>query len=141
MRLFSACKAENAAGKGCRILRRFGYWGPVFCPWGRKCGTKCRSLFAAVGGKCGGKFGVFLHNNKFWDAQIEQIHVLPDRNIELVPRVGDHLVYLGKLDDFEDKLARLKEFYKKGLNKVGWNKYSRINLEFSNQIICTKRER
>ena len=87
------------------------------------------------------KFGVFLHNNKFWDAQIEQIHVLPDRNIELVPRVGDHLVYLGKLDDFEDKLARLKEFYKKGLNKVGWNKYSRINLEFSNQIICTKRER
>ena len=86
------------------------------------------------------KFGVFLHNNKFWDAQIEQIHVLPDQNIELVPRVGDHLVYLGKLENFEDKLVRLKEFYKKGLNRVGWNKYSRINLEFSNQIICTKRE-
>lgn len=86
------------------------------------------------------KFGVFLHNNKFWDAQIEQIHVLPDQNIELVPRVGDHLVYLGKLENFENKLARLKEFYKKGLNRVGWNKYSRINLEFSNQIICTKRE-
>ena len=86
------------------------------------------------------KFGVFLHNNKFWDAQIEQIHVLPDQNIELVPRVGDHLVYLGKLENFEDKLARLKEFYKKGLNRVGWNKYSRINLEFNNQIICTKRE-
>jgi cell division protein FtsQ len=54
--------------------------------------------------------------------------------------VGDHLVYLGKLENFEDKLARLKEFYKKGLNRVGWNKYSRINLEFNNQIICTKRE-
>ena len=79
-------------------------------------------------------------NNKFWDAQIEQIHVLPDRNIELVPRVGDHLVYLGKLENFENKLARLKEFYQKGLNQVGWNKYSRISLEFSNQIICTKRE-
>ena len=86
------------------------------------------------------KFGVFLQNNKFWDAQIEQIHVLPDRNIELVPRVGDHLVYLGKLENFENKLARLKEFYQKGLNQVGWNKYSRISLEFSNQIICTKRE-
>ncbi len=60
------------------------------------------------------KFGVFLQNNKFWDAQIEQIHVLPDRNIELVPRVGDHLVYLGKLENFENKLARLKEFYQKG---------------------------
>lgn len=86
------------------------------------------------------KFGVFLHNNPFWDAQIEQIHILPDRNIELVPRVGDHIVYLGKLNGYEKKLKRLKEFYKKGLNQVGWNKYSRINLEFSNQIICTKRE-
>lgn len=85
------------------------------------------------------KFGVFLHNNKFWDAQIEQIHVLPGRHIELVPRIGDHIIYLGKLDNYESKLARLKEFYKKGLNQVGWNKYSRINLEFGNQIICTKK--
>ena len=44
------------------------------------------------------------------------------------------------LENFENKLARLKEFYQKGLNQVGWNKYSRISLEFSNQIICTKRE-
>lgn len=86
------------------------------------------------------KFGVFLHNHKFWDDQIEQIHVLPDHSIELVPRVGDHLIYLGKPDNFESKLARLKEFYRKGLNQVGWNKYSRISLEFDNQIICTKRE-
>ena len=87
------------------------------------------------------KFGVFLQNNKFWDAQIEQIHVLADRSIELVPRVGDHIIYLGKLEDFENKLARLKTFYQKGLNKVGWNKYSRISLEFNNQIICTKRDK
>ena len=86
------------------------------------------------------KFGVFLQNNKFWDAQIVQINVLTDHTIELVPRVGDHLVYLGKLEDFENKLTRLKTFYEKGLNQVGWNKYSRISLEFSNQIICTKRE-
>ncbi len=87
------------------------------------------------------KFGVFLQSNKFWDAQIEQIHVLPDHTVELVPRVGNHLIYLGKLEDFENKLGRLKTFYQKGLNKVGWNKYSRISLEFGNQIICTKREK
>ncbi len=86
------------------------------------------------------KFGVFLQRNSFWDAQIEQIHVLPGRNIELVPRVGDHIIYLGKLDGFELKLKRVKAFYEKGLNQVGWNKYSRISVEFSNQIICTKRE-
>lgn len=84
------------------------------------------------------KFGVFLQNNKFWDAQIEQINVLPGKDIELVPRVGNHIIYLGKLEHFEDKLARLKTFYEKALNQVGWNKYSRISLEFGNQIICTK---
>ena len=39
------------------------------------------------------------------------------------------------------RLDPMKIFYKKGLNQVGWNKYSRISLEFSNQIICTKKEK
>ena len=43
------------------------------------------------------KFGVFLQRI-LWNAQIEQIHVLPGKNIELVPRVGDHLIYLGKME-------------------------------------------
>ncbi len=85
------------------------------------------------------KFGVFLQRNSFWNAQIEQIHVLPKGNVELVPRVGDHLIYLGKLENYEEKLSRVKAFYEKGLNRVGWNKYARIDVEFSNQIICTKR--
>lgn len=85
------------------------------------------------------KFGVFLQRNPFWDAQIEQIHVLDAENVELVPRVGNHVIYLGSLDNFENKLKRLKVFYEKALNRVGWNKYSRISVEFDNQIICTKR--
>ena len=58
----------------------------------------------------------------------------------MVPRVGEHIVFLGKIDNFEEKLAKLKLFYEKALNQVGWNKYSRISLEFNNQIICTKKE-
>ena len=86
------------------------------------------------------KFGVFLQQNPFWDAQIEQIYVHTDQNVELVPRVGDHLIYLGKLKDYERKLEHVKTFYKKALNQVGWNKYSRINVEFDNQIICTQKD-
>lgn len=85
------------------------------------------------------KFALFLQHNAFWDAQVEQIHVLPGNRVELVPRVGDHLIYLGKLDGFEQKLQRVRLFYENGLNKVGWNKYSRISVEFSNQVICTKK--
>ncbi|MFA6820046.1 MAG: cell division protein FtsQ, partial [Bacteroidaceae bacterium] len=34
----------------------------------------------------------------------------------------------------------LKVFYQKVLCKVGWNKYNRIDVEFGNQIVCTKNE-
>lgn len=84
--------------------------------------------------------GLFLQNDEFWKAQTEQIHVLPDYTVELVPRVGNHLVYLGKLKGYRKKLKRVRIFYEKALSRVGWNKYSRINVEFDNQIICTKRQ-
>jgi len=87
------------------------------------------------------KLGIFLQNHPLWEAQIEQINVTPAKELELVPRVGEHIIFLGKPGDYEEKFERLKIFYKKGLNQVGWNKYSRISLEFSNQIICTKKEK
>ena len=88
--------------------------------------------------------GYYLQHDKFWNGQIEQIYVkLGPKNqpvIEIVPRVGDHLVYLGPIDDFDKKLRRLRVFYEKAMGTVGWNKYDRINLEYKNQIICTKRK-
>lgn len=85
------------------------------------------------------KLGVFIYYNNFWRSFIQQINVLPNWDIELVPRVGNHVIFLGRIDNFENKLNRLFVFYQRGLNQVGWNKYSRISLEFGNQIICTKR--
>jgi cell division protein FtsQ len=46
-----------------------------------------------------------------------------------------------KVSDFvTKKMGRLEKFYKYGLSQAGWNKYSSINLEFDNQIICKKRD-
>ncbi|MBE6304080.1 MAG: cell division protein FtsQ [Bacteroidales bacterium] len=83
---------------------------------------------------------LFLQENRFWREQVEQIHVTPKQEIILVPRIGNHLVELGKADNLEKKLSKLKEFYTEGLNKVGWNKYNRINIEFDKQVICTKKD-
>jgi cell division protein FtsQ len=93
-----------------------------------------------------------LMENDLWKNQIEQINVMPDLGIELVPRVGNHIVYIGQLpyckykplrnkivsDFVNKKMDRLEKFYKYGLSQAGWNKYSYINLEFDNQIICKK---
>ncbi len=86
------------------------------------------------------ELALFLHDNRFWREQIEQIYFNSAREILLVPRVGNHIVELGKIDDIEKKLDKLKEFYDRGLNKIGWNKYSKLNIEFDNKVICTKRK-
>lgn len=93
-----------------------------------------------------------LMEKDLWKNQIEQINVLPDRGIELIPRVGNHIIFMGYLPEsnrqsvrdgeikayVEKKMARLEKFYKYGLSQAGWNKYSYISLEFDNQIICKK---
>lgn len=85
------------------------------------------------------KFALFLQENEFWNDQIEQIYVHSDREVELVPRVGNHRIMLGTLDGFEEKLEHLKLFYEQAIPKMGWEKYSMINLKYKNQIVCTKK--
>lgn len=95
-----------------------------------------------------------LNVSEFWKNQIVQINVLPDHGVELVPRVGNHIIYIGQLpetkytsmrqkmitDYVQKKMDRLEKFYRYGLSQAGWNKYSYINVEFDNQIICKKKE-
>ena len=84
------------------------------------------------------EMALFIHDNLFWREQIEQIHVLSPERIELYPRVGQHVIELGSIDGFQEKLDRLRIFYRKGLERVGWNKYSTISLAYDGQIVCTK---
>jgi cell division protein FtsQ len=81
----------------------------------------------------------YLQKNALWRDQVEQINVTASQELELVPRVGEHIIFLGKPGDYDQKFTRLEKFYKKALNEIGWNKYARISLEFDNQIICTKK--
>lgn len=81
-----------------------------------------------------------IDRSEFWKAQVEQINVTKEGQIELVPRVGDHLLILGTADDVEDKLDRLMNFYEKGLDNVGWNKYRSISVAYAGQVVCKKRK-
>ena len=85
------------------------------------------------------KFALFLQENDFWNDQIEQIFIHSDNEVELIPRVGNHRIMLGTFADFEEKLNNLQLFYEQAIPKVGWEKYSIINLKYKNQIVCTKK--
>ena len=90
---------------------------------------------------CKGKmfdFVTYIVDHPFWNAQIEQIYVRDDLKIELVPRVGDAIILLGSLDNFESKLDKLKKIYLGGFNVMGWNKYKVIDLQYKDQVVCSK---
>lgn len=81
----------------------------------------------------------YINKDKFWSAQIDQIYVDGNDEIDMIPRVGNQLIHLGTTENYEGKLRNLEAFYDKVLPEVGWNKYSEINLEFKDQIVCKRR--
>jgi cell division protein FtsQ len=81
----------------------------------------------------------YINSNDFWSAQIDQIYVDSHNEIDMIPRVGSHIVHLGTAENFEVKLKNLEVFYDKVLPEVGWNKYSLINLAYKDQIVCKRR--
>ena len=81
----------------------------------------------------------FIYHHDFWNAQIEQIYINLNGDIELIPRVGSQNIVLGSTEDLEKKMNKLLLFYNEGLNKTGWNKYKTINLKYEGQIVCTKK--
>ena len=85
------------------------------------------------------KFALFLQNDAFWNDQITQIYVRSENDVEIVPRAGSHRILMGSLDDYETKLKKLRLFYEQVTPRMGWDKYSIINLKYKNQIVCTKK--
>jgi cell division protein FtsQ len=77
-----------------------------------------------------------IRSQPFLDALVEGIVVSPDHELELVPRVGEERIFFGDAGDYGWKLTKLKVFYEKGLPNVGWDRYSGIDLRYSNQVVA-----
>ncbi|SHF26909.1 cell division protein FtsQ [Mariniphaga anaerophila] len=84
-------------------------------------------------------FVQFLEDNPFWKAQIEQIYVENDGNVIVTPLVGDHLIEMGTLDNFQEKLRNMKAFYEQFLVHNNWDKYKMVSVKYKNQIIAKKK--
>ena len=84
-------------------------------------------------------FALFLSRNAQWNAWFEQIVVERNRNVVLIPRIGDFRIVMGSLENYATKLDNFALFIDQVLNVVGWNRYSKINLSFENQIVGVRR--
>lgn len=86
------------------------------------------------------RIAMFIKGDEFWKAQVEQVTVNREGELEIIPLVGDHRIVIGDASDLEQKFRKLKIFYEEGLNTTGWwNNYSVINLKFKDQVVCTKK--
>lgn len=82
----------------------------------------------------------FIRKDTLWSAQIGQIYVNEQHEIELIPRVGNQRILLGHADSLDVKFKNLLAFYKQALPLVGWDTYKAINIKYSNQVIGIKND-
>lgn len=81
---------------------------------------------------------LFIRADTLWDAQIEQLFVAENKDIELIPRVGNQRIILGDADSIAVKMRNLREFYKQAMPTVGWDAYKTINIKYTNQVVCER---
>jgi cell division protein FtsQ len=61
-----------------------------------------------------------------------------DNTIYLKLRQCHFEVKLGSVSSLDKKINNLKAFYQKNLQDKTLNNYSKVNLQFDNQVVCTK---
>jgi cell division protein FtsQ len=81
----------------------------------------------------------YINKNELLKSLIVQVYINEDGTIELTPRVGNAQILLGTIDNLEEKLNKLLLVYEKGFSKTGWDLYETIDLNYKNQVVCTKK--
>lgn len=85
----------------------------------------------------------YVCNDPFLRAQIGQVHRDKWGSYTLIPLVGEHEIIFGSANsdkEVEEKMEKLKIFYREGLPYAGWSTYETINLKYKDQIVCRKKE-
>jgi len=85
------------------------------------------------------KLGSYISRDPFWMADIEQLNITPGKKFEIIPMIGNHLIEFGDGNDYEKKFHRLFVFYRQILSKTGFDKYSKVDVQYEGQVIGTKR--
>lgn len=80
----------------------------------------------------------FIQSDPFWMAQIEQVNINADYSFELVTQVGNQTIRLGNRSDWFAMFDKLKKVYRRITKENGWTKYSTIDLQFKDQVVCIK---
>ncbi|MDT0675727.1 cell division protein FtsQ/DivIB [Autumnicola musiva] len=81
----------------------------------------------------------YIKNDEFLTQHITQISRVNTNRFDLQMRKMDFTVYFGNAENIELKFNNFKAFYKKALKDNKLDAYRKVNLQFGNQVVCTKK--
>ena len=79
-----------------------------------------------------------IESNPFMNALVQQIYVNENRELELVPAVGNFSILIGDTDRLDGKFADLESLYKAHPDDFPWNAYVMLNIKYAHQVIGVK---
>ena len=82
----------------------------------------------------------YLDREEKYGDMIDQIYIERDDDMMMVPKLGNHVIELGAVENLDEKFSNLLTFYRKGMPRAGWDTYSRVSLKYAGQVVCTKKK-
>ncbi len=79
-----------------------------------------------------------LYEDDFLEPLVEQIDIEDNDDITLTTKLGRTKIEIGSVEGLDDKMYRLKTYYKNGIKNIGINKFEELNLRYDGQIVGKK---
>ena len=83
----------------------------------------------------------YVESDSSLNALVTMYCMRDTNNIFIVPSIHGHVVNMGQCNDFANKFAKLKLFYKKVMPVKGWMYYDTISVKWDHQVVATRRDK
>jgi cell division protein FtsQ len=80
-----------------------------------------------------------VYKDPFLKTYITEIHQNENKEISLKMRLSEFEILVGYLENLDKKIKNLKAFYQKAKKDKVLDVYKTVNLQFDNQVVCTKK--
>ncbi|NHF60882.1 hypothetical protein FK220_016130 [Flavobacteriaceae bacterium TP-CH-4] len=80
----------------------------------------------------------YINADDFLRKNVIGIHIEEVESYQLKFRMENFVVHLGSIEHMEEKFSNFKAFYAKAQRDQTLEKFAVVNLEFNNQVVCTK---
>jgi len=81
----------------------------------------------------------YISADSFLNEQTAQVNITAQRTYEITPVIGNQVIRIGNADSLDEKFTKLIAFYKQVFSKVGFEKYSVIDVQYEGQVVAVRR--